>query len=143
MSAVSVDTSQALPVPVPAATRHRSIRVTQGHVVAVLLATLVTSVLDLAYLFDKLGKPGIWKIIAFEPILSLLIFTSALLAWLVVAAEQGAHPLGHACRSIGGQRSIDRRHHDADCKCRRHRSGMAGIDGEEKADAAGVAAVHR
>jgi hypothetical protein len=87
MSAVSVDTSQALPVPVPAATRHRSIRVTRGHVVAVLLATLVTSVLDLAFLFDKLGKPGIWKIIAFEPILSLLIFTSALLAWLVVAAE--------------------------------------------------------
>ena len=40
-------------------------------------------------LFDKLGKPGIWKIFAFEPILSLLIFTSALLAWLVVAAEPG------------------------------------------------------
>ena len=98
MSAVSVDTSQALPVPVPAATRHRSIRVTQGHVVAVLLATLVTSVLDLAYLFDKLGKPGIWKIIAFEPILSLLIFTSALLAWLVVAAEPAGAPVG-ACLS--------------------------------------------
>ena len=61
---------------------------------AVLLATLVTSVLDLAFLFDKLGKPGIWKIIAFEPILSLLIFTSALLAWLVVAAEPSGRTAG-------------------------------------------------
>ena len=87
MSAVSIDTSQALPAPVLSAAQHRSIRVTRGHVVAVLLATLVTSVLDLAYLFDKLGKPGIWKVIAFEPVVSLLIFTSALLAWLVVAAQ--------------------------------------------------------
>ena len=54
---------------------------------AVLLATFVTSVLDLAFLFDKLGKPGIWKILAFEPIVSLLIYSSALLAWLVVASE--------------------------------------------------------
>jgi len=51
------------------------------------MATLVTSVLDFAYLFDKLGKPGIWRAIAFEPVVSLAIFTSALLAWLVVAAE--------------------------------------------------------
>ena len=87
MSAVSIDTSQALPAPVPFAARYRSLRVTRGHVVAVLFATLVTSVLDLAYLFDKLGKPGIWRAIAFEPIVSLVIFTSALLAWLVVAAK--------------------------------------------------------
>ncbi len=87
MSAVTINTSQALPAPVPFAVRLRSIRVTSGHVVAVLFATLVTSVLDLAYLFDKLGKPGIWRAIAFEPIVSLVIFTSALLAWLVVAAE--------------------------------------------------------
>lgn len=87
MSAVTIDTGQALPAPVQSAARHRFIRVTRGHVAAVLLATLVTSVLDLAYLFDKLGKPGIWKVIAFEPVVSLLIFTSALLAWLVVAAE--------------------------------------------------------
>ncbi|MBA2548270.1 MAG: histidine kinase [Burkholderiaceae bacterium] len=87
MSAVPIDTSQALPAPVPPATRSRPIRVTRGHVVAVLMATLVTSILDLAYLFDKLGKPGIWRAIAFEPIVSLSIFTSALLAWLIVAAE--------------------------------------------------------
>ena len=87
MSAVPIDTSQALPAPEPPATRYRSLRVTSGHVVAVLFATLVTSVLDLAYLFDKLGKPGIWRVIAFEPVVSLVIFTSALLAWLVVAAE--------------------------------------------------------
>ena len=87
MSAVSIDTSQALAAPVRFAARYRSIRVTRGHVVAVLFATLVTSVLDLAYLFDKLGKPGIWRAIAFEPIVSLVIFTSALLAWLVVAVD--------------------------------------------------------
>jgi len=87
MSAVPINPSQALPAPVSRAARYRSIRVTSGHVVAVLFATLVTSVLDLAYLFDKLGKPGIWRAIAFEPIVSLVIFTSALLAWLVVAAE--------------------------------------------------------
>lgn len=87
MSAVPISPSQALPAPVPPATRSGSIRVTRGHVVAVLLATLVTSVLDLAYFFDKLGKPGIWRVIAFEPVVSLAIFTSALLAWLVVAAE--------------------------------------------------------
>lgn len=87
MNAVTINTSQALPAPVPLAARYRSIRVTWGHVVAVLFATLVTSILDLAYLFDKLGKPGIWRAIAFEPFVSLLIFTSALLAWLVFAAE--------------------------------------------------------
>ncbi len=87
MSAVPITTSQTLQALVPPDTRYRAIHVTRGHVVAVMLATLVTSVLDFAYLFDKLGKPGIWRIIAFEPIVSLLIFTSALLAWLVVAAE--------------------------------------------------------
>lgn len=87
MSAVSLGTTQALPAQVPPTTRSRSLRVTRGHVVAVLLATLITTVLDLAYLFDKLGKPGIWRVIAFEPVTSLAIFTFALLAWLVVAAE--------------------------------------------------------
>ena len=86
MSAVSIATNLALPAAAPA-TRYRSIRVTRGHVVAVLLATLVIAVLDLAFLFDKVGKPGIWKILAFEPFVSLLLFTTSLLAWLVVAAE--------------------------------------------------------
>ncbi len=86
MSAVSIATNPALPAASPAR-RYRSIRVTRGQVVAVLLATLVTTVLDLAFLFDKLGKPGIWKIIAFEPFVSLLAFATALLAWQVVAAE--------------------------------------------------------
>ena len=143
MSAVSVDTSQALPVPVPAATRHRSIRVTLGHVVAVLLATLVTSVLDLAYLFDKLGKPGIWKIIAFEPILSLLIFTSALLAWLVVAAE----PSGRTRWGMLVAASVVSAALTAAITM--PIASAVGIDQvwqalmEKKADAAGVAAVHR
>ena len=86
MSAVPINPSQALPA-APPATQLGSIRVTRGHVMAVLLATFVTSVLDLAFLFDKLGKPGIGKILAFEPIVSLLIYSSALLAWLIVAAE--------------------------------------------------------
>ena len=86
MSAVPINPSQALPA-APPAKRYRSIRVTRGHVVAVLLATLVTSVLDFGFLFDKLGKPGIWKIFAFEPIVSLSIFSSALLSWLVVTAQ--------------------------------------------------------
>ena len=87
MSAVPITSDQALPLPLAPAKRHRSIRVTRGHLVAVLLATLVTSVLDFAFLFDKLGKPGIWKIFAFEPVTSLAIYSSALLAWLIVAAD--------------------------------------------------------
>ena len=87
MSAVPITSDQALPLPLEAAKRHRSIRVTRGHLVAVLLATLVTSVLDFAFLFDKLGKPGIWKIFAFEPVTSLAVYSSALLAWLIVATD--------------------------------------------------------
>jgi hypothetical protein len=87
MSAVPISSDQALPLTVAPAKRHRSIRVTWGHLVAVLLATLVTSVLDFAVLFDKLGKPGIWKIFAFEPFTSILIYGSALMAWLVVASD--------------------------------------------------------
>ncbi len=87
MSALPINPSQALPAAAPSATRHSGIRVTSGHVAGVLFATLVTSVLDLAYFFDKLGKPGIWRLIAFEPIVSLVVFTTALLAWLLVAAE--------------------------------------------------------
>ena len=87
MSALPLSSDQALPLPVAEAKRHRSIRVTRGQLVAVLLATLVTSVLDFAFLFDKVGKPGIWKIFAFEPVTSLLIYSSALLAWLVIAAD--------------------------------------------------------
>src|SRR4030095_8861617 len=86
MSAVSINPSQALPA-APSANVYRRSRVTRGLVVAVLLATLVTSVLDFAFLFDKLGKPGIWKIFAFEPIVSLSIYSSALMAWLVVTAQ--------------------------------------------------------
>ena len=87
MSAVPISSDQALPLPATPATRRHPIRVTRGQLVAVLLATLVTSVLDFAYLFDKVGKPGIWKIFAFEPFTSLLIYSFALVAWLVVAAN--------------------------------------------------------
>ena len=87
MSAVPISSDQALPLPAAPATRRHPIRVTRGQLVAVLLATLVTSVLDFAYLFDKVGKPGIWKIFAFEPFTSLLIYSFALVAWLVVAAN--------------------------------------------------------
>lgn len=87
MSAVSINPSQALPSSLPV-TQRRPIRVTRGHLMAVLLATLITSVLDFSFLFDKLGKPGIWKIFAFEPIASLFIYSFALLAWLTVAAKQ-------------------------------------------------------
>ena len=87
MSAVPISSDQALPLPAAPATLRRPIRVTRGQVVAVLLATLVTSVLDFAFLFDKVGKPGIWKIFAFEPVTSLLIYSSALVAWLIVAAN--------------------------------------------------------
>ena len=86
MSAVPITSSQALSAMRPIA-RYRSIRLTWGHVGAVLLATLVMSVLDLGYLFDKLGRPGVWRILAFEPVVSLMLFGSALLAWLVAAAE--------------------------------------------------------
>lgn len=88
MSAVPITSSQTLTAPVRPVARYRSLRLTWGHVGAVLLATLVMSVLDFGALFDKLGKPGVWRILAFEPVASLLLFSSALLTWLV-AAESG------------------------------------------------------
>ena len=100
MSARTDEFDQALPSG-RAATQSRAIRVTRGHLVAVLLATLVTSVLDFSFLFDKLGKPGIWKILAFEPLTSLLIygFCIAGMAGGRGTAER-AHPMGQAGRCI-------------------------------------------
>ncbi len=143
MSAVSINPSQALPA-APPAKRYRSIRVTRGHVVAVLLATLVTSVLDFAFLFDKLGKPGIWKIFAFEPIVSLSIFSSALVAWLVVTAQPSERTrwgrlVAASVFSAALTAAVTMPH----CGCSRHRAGVAGDDGKDKADATLLAAVHR
>src|SRR5918993_880452 len=120
MSAVPISSDQALPLPAASAKRNRSIRLTRGHLVAVLLATLVTSVVDFSFLFDKLAKPGIWKIFAFEPVTSLLIYGFALLAWLIVATEQSertrwgqlvvASILSAAAATAARLASVHRRH---------------------------------
>ena len=53
------------------------------------------TVVDASIWFDKLGKPGIAQVLAFEPRGSLLIFISAMLAW--VGATYDA-PAGGAAR---------------------------------------------
>ena len=58
------------------------------HVVAWLLASLAMAAVDLTAVVDKLHKPGVAIIIAWDFMSSLLIFGAALLAW--VAATEGA-----------------------------------------------------
>ena len=58
------------------------------HLVAWLVASVATAAVDLAAVVDKLHKPGISIIIAFDFACSLAIFGAALLAW--AAATEGA-----------------------------------------------------
>jgi hypothetical protein len=58
------------------------------HVVAWLLAGVAMAAVDLTAVVDKLHKPGVAIIIAWDFMSSLLIFGAALLAW--VAATEGA-----------------------------------------------------
>jgi Histidine kinase len=62
------------------------------HLAAWLVASVATAAVDLAAVVDKLHKPGISIIIAFDVASSLAIFGAALLAW--VAATEGAPSSG-------------------------------------------------
>ncbi len=105
MNAVTINPSQALPAPVPLATRYRSIRVTWGHVVAVLFATLVTSILDLAYLVRQAGQAGH---LASHRVRTVRIAADFHVCVAGLAGLRGgakrAHPLGKAVRSVDRQR---------------------------------------
>ena len=58
------------------------------HVAAWLLASTMMSVVDFTALIDKLDKPGVSLLMAFDMLSSLVIFGATLLAW--VAATDGA-----------------------------------------------------
>jgi hypothetical protein len=66
------------------------------HAAAWLLAASLMSVVDFTALIDKLDKPGVSLMIAFDMLGSLVIFGATLLAW--VAATDGA-PAGGSVRN--------------------------------------------
>jgi hypothetical protein len=63
------------------------------HVVAWLFATSLMSVVDWTALIDKLDKPNVYFLMAFDFVTSLILFGVTLLAW--VAATEGAPISGH------------------------------------------------
>lgn len=69
-------------------------KLTWRHGLAVVLATLALSVSDLAYLYEKLDKPGVTLIVAFNALTSLLLFGFAVVAWMVaVESDTGGKRL--------------------------------------------------
>jgi hypothetical protein len=64
------------------------------HLVAWLLASALMSVVDFTAMIDKLGKPGVSLMMAFDLTTSLILFGTTLLAW--VAATDGAPSSGRA-----------------------------------------------
>lgn len=64
------------------------------HLVAWLLASALMSVVDFTAVIDKLDKPGVSLMMAFDLATSLILFGTTLLAW--VAATDGAPSSGRA-----------------------------------------------
>jgi hypothetical protein len=64
------------------------------HLVAWLLASALMSVVDFTAMIDKLGKPGVPLMMAFDLATSLILFGTTLLAW--VAATDGVPSSGRA-----------------------------------------------
>ncbi|MGH6609267.1 MAG: histidine kinase [Burkholderiaceae bacterium] len=64
-------------------------QLTWRHGIAIVLATLAMTVADLAYLYEKLDRPGIPLIMGFSAVSSLVLFAIALVAWMA-AVEAGA-----------------------------------------------------
>jgi Histidine kinase len=73
---------------------HAWSRMGTRHAVAWLLASALMSVVDATALLDKLDKPGVSLLMAFDMLSALVIFGATLLAW--VAATDGAPTRGHA-----------------------------------------------
>jgi Histidine kinase len=73
----------------PAAWQRVYRQLTWRHGLVIVLATLAMSVSDLAYMFDKLDKPGVPLILGFNAGISLLLFGITLVGWKL-AVEAGA-----------------------------------------------------
>ena len=67
-----------------------------AHVVAVLMASLLMTVVDASIWVEKLHKPGVAQVLAFGFFGSMLLFSTTMLAW--VAATYDA-PAGGAART--------------------------------------------
>ncbi len=109
-------------------------QLTWRHAAAVLLATMMMSVATWAYMFDKLGKPGVPTLMMFEVLSAFVLFGLALLAWMMavqstVGGSEAAMALihgNHRQRRAGGCREL------FDLLCRRPRGSVDGAHGEEK-----------
>lgn len=58
-----------------------------NHLAAVLIASLLTTVIDASILVDKLGKPGVGLILIFGFLGSLLLFGVTMVAWVSVTPD--------------------------------------------------------
>ena len=76
---------------------HAWSRMGTRHLVAWLLASALMSVVDFTAMIDKLGKPGVSLMMAFDLTTSLILFGTTLLAW--VAATDGA-PISGRARNV-------------------------------------------
>ena len=63
-------------------------QLTWRHGLAVLLATLAMSVSDLAVMYEKFGKPGVALILVADMLSSLLLFSAALIAWMIAVDSE-------------------------------------------------------
>lgn len=63
-------------------------QLTWRHGLAVLLAALAITVADGAYLVEKIDKPGVFLVLAFNALVALVLFSFTLLGW-IVAVESG------------------------------------------------------
>jgi hypothetical protein len=61
-----------------------------AHLVAVLMASLLMTVVDASIWVDKLDKPGVAKVLAFGLANSMLLFGVTMLAWVAAAYDSAA-----------------------------------------------------
>jgi len=72
--------------------------ITARQIAAVGFATLLMTVVDFSFWIDKIGRPGVEVILAFEALGSLLLFSITLLAWVAATHARAATPAAHGGR---------------------------------------------
>jgi hypothetical protein len=69
-------------------------RLDRRHGLTLALGTLLVAVHDISFLADKLARPGVWKVVAFDMFSTIVLFGITLLVWS--AATYGHAPTGPA-----------------------------------------------
>jgi hypothetical protein len=79
-----------------------------AHLVAVLMASLLMTVVDASIWVDKLDKPGVAKVLAFGLANSMLLFGVTMLAWVAAAYDS---PAGEPGSTIEGEIQVVQAYH--------------------------------